>query len=94
VAGAVACLPSSNAVVKKLRQHYEHCIHRLTREKVNDESQSDARYQADYRRVRLEMISAERREIVSLRDKSEINDNVMRRIQQDLEEVLLSSHES
>ena len=42
------------------------------------------------------MISAERRAIVSLRDKSETSDNVLRRIQQDLdlEEVLLSSHES
>jgi NhaP-type Na+/H+ or K+/H+ antiporter len=87
---------TSNAVVNKLRQHHEHRIHRLTGEKVNDDSQSDARYQADYRRIRLEMISAERREIVSLRDRSEIGDNVMRRIQQDLdlEEVLLSSHES
>jgi CPA1 family monovalent cation:H+ antiporter len=86
---------TSDAVVDKLRQHHEHRIHRLTSEKVDDESQTDARYQADYHRIRLEMISAERREIVSLRDKSEINDNVMRRIQRDLdlEEVLLSPHE-
>jgi len=87
---------TSDGVVDKLRQHHEHRIHRLTSEKVNNESQTDARYQADYRRIRLEMISAERRQIVSLRDKSEINDDVMRRIQQDLdlEEVLLSPHES
>ena len=87
---------TSDAVVDKLRQHHEDRIHRLTSEKVNDESQTDARYQADYRRIRLEMISAERREIVGLRDKSEMSDNVMRRIQQDLnlEEVLLSPHES
>jgi hypothetical protein len=31
------------------------------------------------------MISAERREIVSVRDKNEISDNVMLRIQQDLD---------
>jgi CPA1 family monovalent cation:H+ antiporter len=76
--------------------HHERRIHRFTGEKINDESQTDARYQADYRRIRLEMISAERRAIVSLRDKSETSDNVLRRIQQDLdlEEVLLSSHES
>jgi hypothetical protein len=76
--------------------HHEHRIHRFTDEKINDESQTDARYQADYHRIRLETILAERREIVSLRDKSETSDNVVRRIQQDLdlEEVLLSSHES
>jgi hypothetical protein len=79
-----------------LRQHHEQRIHRLTTKKVNDESQTDTRYEVDYRRIRLEIISVERLEIVSLRDKSEISDNVMRRIQQDLdlEEVLLSPHES
>jgi hypothetical protein len=86
---------TSDAVVNKLRQHHEHRIHRLTTGKLNDESQTDARYQADYRRIRLEMIAAERQEIVSLRDDSDISDNVMRRIQQelDLEEVLLSTSE-
>ena len=74
--------------------HHEHRIHRFTSEKINDESQTDARYQADYRRIRLEMISAERREIVSLPDKSKTSDNVVRRIRQDLDlvEVPLSSH--
>jgi phage-related baseplate assembly protein len=42
------------------------------------------------------MIAAERREIVSVRDKNEISDNVMLRIQQDLDlqKVLPSSDES
>jgi CPA1 family monovalent cation:H+ antiporter len=86
---------TSDAVVNKLRQHHEHRIHRLTSGKFKDEAQIDACYQADYRRIRLEMIAAERKEMVRLRNDSELSDNVMRRIQQelDLEEMLLSTSE-
>jgi CPA1 family monovalent cation:H+ antiporter len=43
-----------------------------------------------YRTLRAEMIQAEREEIISMRDEGEINDDVMRKIQRDLDlEVML-----
>jgi monovalent cation/hydrogen antiporter len=43
-----------------------------------------------YRALRTEMILAEREEIISMRDEGEINDDVMRKLQRDLDlEVML-----
>ena len=48
-----------------------------------------------YRRLRLEMIAAERAEVIRLRDADHIGDEVLRRVQEDLdlEEVLLTNAE-
>ena len=55
----------------------------------------DDRRAIEYRRVRAEMIDAERRSLLELRDRDVIGDDVMRRIQRDLdlELVLLDSRE-
>ena len=48
-----------------------------------------------YRRLRLEMIAAERAEVIRLRDADHIGDDVLRRVQEDLDlqEVLLTNPE-
>jgi CPA1 family monovalent cation:H+ antiporter len=55
----------------------------------------DDRRAIEYRRVRAEMIDAERRALLDLRDRDVIGDDVMRRIQRDLdlELVLLDTRE-
>ena len=55
----------------------------------------DDRRAVEYRRVRAEMIDAERRALLDLRDRDVIGDDVMRRIQRDLdlELVLLDTRE-
>ena len=80
-------------LVGKLRENYRHRIHRFEPDGSMREAENDDRYEEIYRQLRLEMIAAERAEVINLRDRSEISDDVMRRIQQDLdfEEVLLSS---
>ena len=47
---------------------------------------------ATYRRLRMEMLAAERTEFVAMRDRGEISDDVLRRLQRelDLEEAILS----
>jgi hypothetical protein len=49
-----------------------------------------ARRIEEYRRLRRAMLDAERAELIRLRDKDVINDDVLRRVQRDLDlEVLL-----
>jgi CPA1 family monovalent cation:H+ antiporter len=83
-------------VVDELKERYSHLIHRLTQdEQQREESESDKQIADAYQRARLAMIDAERGEVVRLRDDEAISDDVMRRIQEDLdvEEVLLSPDE-
>jgi CPA1 family monovalent cation:H+ antiporter len=55
----------------------------------------DERRVAEYRTLRSEMLDAERRAVIALRDEGEISDDVMRDVQHDLdlEELLLESSE-
>ena len=57
--------------------------------------QEDIARAGEYRRLRLEIIIAERAEIVRLRDRDIISDDAMRLVQKDLdlEETLLSKEE-
>ena len=61
----------------------------------HDAGALDDQRAAEYRRVRAEMIDAERRALLDLRDRDVIGDDVMRRIQRDLdlELVLLDARE-
>jgi CPA1 family monovalent cation:H+ antiporter len=84
-------------IVNDLREKYQHRLHRLSQDYTDkDEAELDGQRAAAYREIRLEMIAAERDEIVRLRDEDVISDDVMRRIQRDLdtEEVLLSQRKS
>jgi CPA1 family monovalent cation:H+ antiporter len=79
-------------LVKDLRETYTHRTHRLSGDKHGDHGDQDRKDAEAYRRLRLEMIAAERAEVIRLRDENAIGDDVLRRVQQDLdlEEVLLT----
>jgi Na+/H+ antiporter len=81
-------------VVNDLLKRYEHRTHHLTKDDDEDAKQNRTDAEA-YRRLRLEMIAAERAEVIRLRDEGEIGDEVLRRVQRDLdlEEVLLMNSE-
>ncbi|HZS45633.1 MAG TPA: Na+/H+ antiporter, partial [Blastocatellia bacterium] len=78
-------------VVETLRQRYNHRIHVLentdSKEATKDQKEADI-----YVSFRREIIKAERREIIRLRDADEIGDDTLRIIENDLdlEELLLS----
>lgn len=87
---------TSSPIIKTLRDKYGFRIRHLeadNKQQHGDNKEGDDHHVAEYRRLRLQMIAAERAEVVRLRDEDVIGDDVMRRIQEDLdlEEVLLSS---
>jgi CPA1 family monovalent cation:H+ antiporter len=82
-------------LVKDLQEKYTHRTHRLSGNTHGEHGHQDRKDAEDYRRLRLEMIAAERAEVIRLRDENDIGDEVLRRVQQDLdlEEVLLTGPE-
>jgi CPA1 family monovalent cation:H+ antiporter len=82
-------------LVKDLREKYTHRTHRLSGDTHGEHGDQDRKDAEAYRRLRLEMIAAERAEVIRLRDENDIGDEVLRRVQQDLdlEEVLLTGPE-
>jgi hypothetical protein len=81
--------------VQHLREKYLMRLKRLEENIQSEKPEADTSMDADFTHFRLEMIAAERLEIIRLRDNDEIGDDAMRIVQQDLdlEEVLLSSNE-
>ena len=82
-------------VVADLR---EHLTNRTERFEARTQGSADAGYEtraAVYRRLRREVVDAERRTVVSLRDQSAISDELMQRLQRtlDLEEQRLETEE-
>ena len=57
----------------------------LTAAPSHDAGEMDEERVAEYRRLRQEMIDAEQRALVEMRDRDEIPDDVMRRVQRDLD---------
>jgi len=88
--------PVEEEVRKGLRAKYEHVSHRLEARARGGRHEKDEERTEAYRRYRLGMIGAERSELLRLRDENVISDEVMRRIQRDLdlEQVLLESSQS
>jgi monovalent cation/hydrogen antiporter len=88
--------PIEEEVRKGLRAKYEHVSHRLEARARGGRHERDEERTKAYRRYRLGMIGAERSELLRLRDADVISDEVMRRIQRDLdlEQVLLESSQS
>ena len=82
-------------LVKDLLETYTHRTHRLSEDEHVAHRNQDRKDNQAYRRLRLEMIAAERPEVIRLRDADHIGDEVLRRVQQDLdlEEVLLTNPE-
>jgi CPA1 family monovalent cation:H+ antiporter len=83
-------------LVKDLLEQYTHRAHGLSGDKHGEHGSQDRKNAQASRRLRLEMIAAERAEVVRLRDEDAISDEVLRRVQQDLdlEEVLLTGPET
>ena len=83
--------------VEHLRAQYEHRSHVLgaTLNGHDDADHDHATETAGYRRLRHETLTAERGKVIDLRDRGFINDEVLHRIQRelDLEEVYLGSEE-
>jgi Na+/H+ antiporter len=82
-------------VIEDLREHYREKAHRLSaRVDGGKDGEHEARA-GDYTRLKQEMIKAERETIIRMRDEGEINDEVLQRIQQDLdlEELRLAQPE-
>jgi Na+/H+ antiporter len=76
-------------IVAGLRERHSHRAHRYGE---GAEAKADQRDREEYRRLRRAMLDAERAELIRLRDKDVINDDVLRRVQRDLdlEELLLT----
>ena len=81
--------------LRDLRKKYEDHLRRwASRDGDQNEGQPPAsdneRQATSYRGLRAEMIQAERDEVVTLRDQGRIGDDIMRRIQRDLDlEIML-----
>src|ERR1700758_226154 len=82
-------------LVKDLLETYTHRTHRLSGDEHVAHRNQDRKDNQAYRRLRLEMIAAERAEVIRLRDADHIGDEVLRRVQEDLdlEEGLLTNPE-
>jgi len=83
--------------VAHLRAQYEHRSHVLGAQLNghDDDDHDHVTETAGYQRLRRETLRAERQQVVALRDRGVINDEVLHRIQRelDLEEVRLSPDE-
>jgi CPA1 family monovalent cation:H+ antiporter len=80
-------------VLEGLREKHTHIGHRYEARARGKRHEKDEERRDAYRKYRLAMIRGERDALVSLRDENVISDDVMRRIQRDLdlEQVLLES---
>jgi Na+/H+ antiporter len=80
---------------ERLRNRYNLRVKRLEENAKKEKPEADSSRDAEFICLRLEMIAAERAEVIRLRDNDEIGDDAMRIVQQDLdlEEVLLSADE-
>ena len=92
-------LDGDAGLVRRLRTRHAHRVHRYSphrEDAAKAHDHDDNRKAADYRRIRGSMIGAEREELIRLRDDNVIGDDVLRRIQNelDLEQMLLDSPQS
>ena len=77
--------PELAAAAQGLRERHRHRVHRYAERKQRRRHERDEREAAAYRAARDAMLDAEREELVRLRDAGVISDNVLRRIQHDLD---------
>jgi CPA1 family monovalent cation:H+ antiporter len=83
-------------ILAGMREKHQHLSHRYEARARGELHEKDENRDEAYRRFRLAMIDAERKELLNLRDRNVISDAVMRRIQKDLdlEQILLESTEA
>lgn len=82
-------------MAEKLRGKYGHRLQQLVKNSRQDDPGALTGRSDQVAKIRMEMIAAERTELIRLRDNNDISDDVMRSIQEDLdlEEVLLSTED-
>jgi Na+/H+ antiporter len=79
----------------ELRGHHVHRLHRYEARHRHRRHNRDEALNEAFKKARAEMIAAERRQLVKLRDEGAIGDDVMRRVQRDLdlEQMLVGASE-
>ena len=89
----IASEPDLADVARAIRERHRHRVHRYANRKRHRVHRRDESAAADYRKVRREMIDAERREMIRLRDEGVVSDDVMHTIERelDLEQLQLES---
>ncbi len=87
--------PADGEARDAVRERLLHRVHRLEARAHGGTHEADERFEDEYRRLRLAALEAERKEILRLRDEEVVSDDVMRRVQRDLdlEQMLLESPE-
>ncbi len=87
--------PNIREAAHELRQRHVHKLHRYESRQRHTRHERDEAANDAYRKARGEEIAAERRELVGLRDEGVIGDDVMRRVQRDLdlEQMLIGASE-
>jgi Na+/H+ antiporter len=74
--------PKLAEAARRLRAQHLHRLHRYAGQPLDHDDNADAEA---HKRVRTDMLAAERRELVNLRDRGVIGDDVMRVVQHDLD---------
>src|SRR6266571_54411 len=89
----IASEPDLADVARAIRERHRHRVHRYASRKRHRIHRRDESAAANYRKVRREMIDAERREMIRLRDEGIVGDDVMHTIERelDLEQLQLES---
>jgi CPA1 family monovalent cation:H+ antiporter len=73
------------AVIAHLREHYEGKARRFTARYHGNADQQDEEQATVYLRLQRELLAAERTAVVTLRDRGVINDEVLHRVERDLD---------
>lgn len=83
-------------LLARLRAEYEDRIHQLTAHEPDDDDGHLTLYSPEYEELARKALAEERHAIIGLRNQHVINDNVLRRIQKDIDlaETRLRRHES
>lgn len=71
--------------IEYMRAIHEHRTHRYDGDVDQDEAERDRQDDTVTRRIKLEVLMAERSALIGLRDRGEINDMVLRRIERELD---------
>jgi len=75
----------SPEIAARLSVEYEDRIHQLEMSEPSNESGAKGLFSSDYERLSREILEVERKTILELRDELVINDEVLRRIQRDID---------
>ncbi|HEY4383243.1 MAG TPA: Na+/H+ antiporter [Ktedonobacteraceae bacterium] len=78
---------ASQELAQHLRQHYEAQVSRIIKRFEKVDGKSDEDQTTIYQKLQLEALQAERSAVISLRSRGEINDEVLRRIERELDLV-------